>query len=312
MRLSDTRGVAPSFSVSIWELIPQVQSLSLETRGFICNQLGICDRRLKLAETGEVAEADLASEDSSWDSHFFDDRIALYYSVLYCTIVAAARARSLKRLFIPEVAIQKPFAVRALLPSWIDIEQWYIMDVRARTYPVSSKFWSDAAAALRPALAHASVWLSESALGIRESRTLSREEVQSLYAHFLIVESTPDFTGEEQIFHDHFEHNKIFHVPPPKEAPSIACSLVDLYLPWLAEDAGLAQQVADAWNAIAERNQADKVKCRCKRCNVLYGHQVKCPCECCARASRLAERLRRERMALGERRRVTSTIFLVP
>lgn len=39
-----------------------------------------------------------------------------------------------------------------------------------------------------------------------------------------------------------------------------------VYLQWLEEDAELAQQVADAWNAVADSGCADYVKCWCDRC----------------------------------------------
>lgn len=40
---------------------------------------------------------------------------------------------------------------------------------------------------------------------------------------------------------------------------------IELYLPWL-EEAELAQQVADAWNAVVDRGEADVVKCWCDLC----------------------------------------------
>lgn len=40
---------------------------------------------------------------------------------------------------------------------------------------------------------------------------------------------------------------------------------VKRYFPWL-EDAELAGQVADAWNEVVKRGEADKIKCPCKKC----------------------------------------------
>lgn len=43
------------------------------------------------------------------------------------------------------------------------------------------------------------------------------------------------------------------------------------YLPWLEEDAELAQQVADVWNAIVEHGKADALECECFSC---HGHRL--------------------------------------
>lgn len=45
----------------------------------------------------------------------------------------------------------------------------------------------------------------------------------------------------------------------------------ECYLPWLVRDVQLAQQVLEAWNAIVERGEADKVRCPCKECRASYG-----------------------------------------
>lgn len=39
-----------------------------------------------------------------------------------------------------------------------------------------------------------------------------------------------------------------------------------IYAAWFREDAVLAQQVADAWNAVVERGEADEVWCLCHQC----------------------------------------------
>lgn len=40
----------------------------------------------------------------------------------------------------------------------------------------------------------------------------------------------------------------------------------ELYFRWLRDDAQLAQQVADAWNELVQRGDADLVKCYCRKC----------------------------------------------
>ena len=41
------------------------------------------------------------------------------------------------------------------------------------------------------------------------------------------------------------------------------------YFAWLAEDAELAQQVADAWNELVRRGEAGKIKCDCQKCQLV-------------------------------------------
>lgn len=270
------------FSVPVWELASELECLSLETRSEVIWP-GIMDDGGKiLAVTDEAweEESGLVKDERSL---FYNRRLAAHYSVMYRIIAAAARGGKLRRLFIPEPAIQRPFAVRALVPFWVNVEVWHVMGVNARPISTPAKAWSDAASALRPALHHASTWLPESATGARSDRRLTLEDVQSLYALFTppAYASTPDFTGEQQVYQTHVA--LLSAAPTPVHGqPLFGHSLVNLYLPWLVEDASLAQQVADAWNAVVAQKEADKVKCRCERCNVLHVQgTVKCRCQWC-------------------------------
>lgn len=126
---------------------------------------------------------------------------------------------------------QQPFAVRALLPCWVQIESWG-RETR------SLRAWRAAATTLRPLLSRASRWLeSTSSSGQREERYLDEQEVQSLQAYFE-REDLPELVRDE-------------------------LSPAQPYLPWLHEDAALAKQVADAWNAVVRRGEADVVRCKC-------------------------------------------------
>lgn len=51
------------------------------------------------------------------------------------------------------------------------------------------------------------------------------------------------------------------------EREFLPSALLKLYLPWLEQDADLAQRVADAWNAVVERGEADLAKCCCLQCS---------------------------------------------
>lgn len=273
------------FIVPFWELGPMVQSLSLQvgTRsGFLYGQ------EAQYAETGEISEQDLKVIVSS-SSIFADHQMEMHVFAVHRTIAAAARGGKLKRLVLPQGSIQKPFAVRALLPYWIGVEERYIRDYSRFDNMWMSLYerWSTAASTLRPALAHASRWLPRST----PDGFLTRKDVQALHAYFAIQGSL-DFTGEEQRI---AAHDKIIHYDPIQH-PSLAKmdedtrivqrSFFDLYLPWLAEDGELAQQVAGTWNAVVQRGQADVVKCRCRLCNEENGYVVKCQCFICSTSSR--------------------------
>lgn len=142
-------------------------------------------------------------------------REVLHRSIASRTIIAAARGGKLKHLYVESV-VQYPFAIRALLPYWVSIENWL------PTYGgrVSERAWRGAAASLRPLLAHVSLWPNATATSTRHDRALSLQEVQGLQSYFQVT-GTPEITYS-------------------RDQP------VDRYLPWLAQDAELAQQVADA------------------------------------------------------------------
>lgn len=162
-------------------------------------------------------------------------RDKIHVAIATRTIIAAAKGGQLRHLNVTSL-VQHPFAVYTLLPYWVAIESW------GDRYQ-SMRSWQGAAASLRPLLAHCSLWLDTIAdSGPRASRGLTRQDLQGLEATFEATGGTPKLS-----YHDD---------PQP----------VDRYLPWLAEDKELAQEVADAWNAIVERGEADTVMCSCKKC----------------------------------------------
>lgn len=182
----------------------------------------------------------------------------LHCDIANRTIVAAARGGNLRQLLLSSaIAVsQKSFAVRALLPYWVAIDDfgsWETHMCRAEGW---QKQWYHAARTLRTVLAHCSLWLEESHIGARNSRLLTREDVQALRGYFsrFTAETLPKaftFTILQG------SARKIITRP---------FAIFGLYLPWLEEDAELAQQVADAWNAVVDRGEADVVKCKCEQC----------------------------------------------
>lgn len=166
------------------------------------------------------------------------------------TIITAARGGRLRRLYAGgdvTGSVDHAFAIPALLPYWVALDTWY--------EPTgSADGWANAALALRRLLAHASRW-SDGRRGWRsprQDRKLTCLENQSLGAQY----GRRDLSKMSPRLKFRPDTTQLDASPHP----------ADVYLAWLAQDAQLAQQVADVWNGIVEQGQADQQKCRCARC----------------------------------------------
>lgn len=173
-----------------------------------------------------------------------EERDAYNLTIACRTVVAAAKGGHL-RVLTASRFVQSPFAVRALLPLWVQLEP-----TEDQKYAFA---WQGAALSLRALLWHVSRKLDTADKEAQEQRStvdvdrhLTAQQLQSLQWRF-VPEELP----------------RIQVTPWPNDFPP---QPVQRYLPWLAEDAELAQQVADAWNAVVERGEADKVKCPCEKC----------------------------------------------
>lgn len=175
-----------------------------------------------------------------------DSGIEIHHGVSCRTIVTAAQGGRLRRLAVTAFGVQEPFAVRSLLPCWVKMDVWEDYDL----FVLPGDDWVASAWSLRPTLAHASMWLPESSPGARDDRRLTCSDVRSLLGHF-------ECAGVPAGMEPKFDYDE----------PDYRFS--SLYLPWLAEDIELAQQVADAWNAVVARGEADVVKCGCEKCRAL-------------------------------------------
>lgn len=230
----------------LWELASKLKYLSLTMRHMLTPRWTV-----EIPEQ-EVSEAELLSFELPEHLPVTQGKLnALHDSIASRTVVAAARGGQLRGLEIQECSVQRPFAVRALLPFWVGVkfDDWAAHYHRL-AYPEHK--WLSARSSLRPALAHLSLWRPGS--DPRTDRKLSMAEVRGLAAHFA-KRGTPNVVEPE---HDSRQGRDGKVAPHPLS--------IGLYLPWLAEDAELAQQVADAWNAVVERGEADEVMCRCERC----------------------------------------------
>lgn len=223
-------------SVPYWKLAGKLQSLSLD---FGNNDFFLLDEDQQLTEYDEELYASFEVPQKLPTAK--KDINSLHYSLASRTIIAAARGGHLKSLhFSNEGQVQPPFGMRALLPFWVPIESW-----RTHTLSGGSGKWVAAASTLRPLLAHSSLWLGTDT-SPRQDRLLKREDVQALQSHF-------KKSGIPELTHSYRS--------PKEPAP------VESYLPWLAEDEELAQQVADAWNKLVESGKADEIKCCCDKCS---------------------------------------------
>lgn len=168
-----------------------------------------------------------------------DAKTAMHLSIVYRTLVAAARGGQLRRLRLglDNNHLQVPFAVPSLLPFWVSIDKWNL-------HWRPAEQWEAAAVSLRPLLAHASLALSAASSSTTERR-LTREQVQSLHIYF--VEQGWPKIAQIGLY-------SITHAQPISALPH-----VERYLQWLEADAELAQRVADAWNSVVEHGDADAI-----------------------------------------------------
>lgn len=226
--------VSVILAVPLWELAGNLQDLELS--------IFLSEAHVDLV--GEHDEAELASfelpESLPTDG---EEMEVLHAHVASRTIIAAARGGQLRRLSAgSEHDLEPPFTNRALLPYWIDIEEW---DVQGGAYG-----WMIAASTLRRLLAHASLWINtEPHAAARQDRHLACQDIQLL----------------DWLYSD----DNMPSIAPLRD--DMESQPVEFYLPWLERDAALAQQVADAWNVVLERGGADDQPCRCSRCQDYLG-----------------------------------------
>lgn len=221
------------------------------------------------ADPRSIEEYDEGHDEASWASYeipeplptiemeeFYQAAEKLHLRIATRTIITAARGGRLRRLYASyhssnrkvtffDVDVEPPFAIPALLPYWVAIEQWY-------NVVGGMHGWQTAASTLRWLLAHASLWLdvAEGSVSPRQNRELTSQEIQSLHSRYTRID---------------------LHEIIPLEASEPAENLAHMhpledYLPWLAEDAELCQRVADVWNGIVALGQADDQECMCARC----------------------------------------------
>lgn len=217
-------------AVPLWDLVDNVRDLSLGM-----------GRQVDSEPDDEVQEQDeddfIHYELPPLPPTDYAAKDAVHIWISTKTIIAAARGGQLRRLTWDkhEGGLQYPFAIRALLPYWVRLEDY-------DAYP-NGIAWEGAARLLRPLLAHASLWAGiTSTEGARHDRRLAVRKVQTLRG--LVEDETCQ----------------------PIYAITRVSDAVSSYVEWLEEDEELAQEVTDAWNAVVEQREADLVQCRCKKC----------------------------------------------
>lgn len=183
----------------------------------------------------EQSEAEVNAVEAPLFSPIVDKKAREKYHVALVsrTIVAAARGGNLKDVCSDD-EVEKPFAVRALLPYWVQLESMNRNELE----------WLAATKALRLLLAHTSYLLERRE--IRDDRLLTLQDVQSLFSSFRDNKGLLKVTRARR---EDFRY-------------------VKRYLTWLNQDAELAQQVADAWNAVVQRGEASVIECCCDECPI--------------------------------------------
>lgn len=232
----------------LWELGPKLKELKLDFC-FLEHEHQEFVRNTSFFGTDELREEALASFELPsipWAGSQ-EEAKELIYRVVFRTVIAVSRGARLTCLLLPPETIQHPFAVRALLPSWVDVVDW----APAKPSELPIKRWYEAAATLRSALSHASFWKHGQIARPSHDQHLTREDMQSLRVYYTTMKHLPGFRFD------------LIYAEDP-------CPVVDLYLPWLEEDAELAQRVADTWNAIVRRGEANAVVCDCGPCSLEY------------------------------------------
>lgn len=220
-----------------WELASSLVGLSIKFSSWALSAPRYSHKGETKSEQYEAAlTKDLPAEPPAYGDH--EASYSHNYSIVVRTVIAAARGGRLRKLRIANDegginhAMISPFAVRDLLPYWVAIQDWV---------HTGGDEYVTVAEALRRVLAHASLWLDKaSTWKPRATRLLTRQDVQTL------------------------QHASRWE-------PDSPYATIALYLPWLCEDEELAGQVADAWNAVVQRGQADTVgrNCMCRRCRHL-------------------------------------------
>lgn len=69
--------------------------------------------------------------------------------------------------------------------------------------------------------------------------------------------------------HSHFKDNGAPILPEALSQRLAPAETIERYLPWLKDDMVLAQRVSEAWSAVVECREADKIRCGCIRCPAL-------------------------------------------
>lgn len=169
-------------------------------------------------------------------------------------MVVAAKGLRLRRLILNhdvDMGLWKPFAVRTLLPGWVGIAQWGRFEETFEQCDFGGlPGWEYAAVRLRRSLSHMSklrIITQASSAAAGASRLLTRSAVQAMHEEF-----------------------KTSGLPPLENQEAVRAlgkyEAMWWYFRWLREDVKLAQQVADAWNAVVERGEADLCECYCLKC----------------------------------------------
>lgn len=213
---------------------------------------------LRLSHPPESHHQHITPADDVNDKH---DK--LHNLIVSRTILAAVKNGHLKRLPFSRHPIQDVGAIRALVPLWLQVDHWELYF----NYHTPEYTWQAAASELRPLLSHISLWLKVAdADEEAPRRLLTGAEMQAFSAHF-IRDPNGDAPPTPQLTARSIDCDGCFY-------EGFGIKAIVLYLRWFEEDAALAQQVADAWNVIVRRGEADRVRCYGAECDARWEYRI--------------------------------------
>lgn len=232
------------------------------------------DYRDDYLSTNSITAEDLIAFDVPSHPSLSPGEIDIPTATIWRTIVTAARGERLRGLTVSFNSVDvfwRPFAVQELLPAWIGINTWMRTAEWDQMYSseladwdtldwsdTRSSLWVVAAHMLRRALFHMSrlpAAQRDVLLDATNPALLTLVDVQAMLNHFT-VSGLPRLSDPDD--------KEVMTELPASHL--VQGSPIDHYFHWLLEDAELAQQVADALNAVVSRGSADLLKCYCRKC----------------------------------------------
>lgn len=233
-----------ALSVPLWEMTGHLKYLHLDLPSlFESHTVGEIEEEADVDPVPEDLPAAIAEVKEDVDEREQADHVHLFLAEH--AVVTAVKGGKLKHINV-NMELYQPFAIRSLVPYWVHMESW---GEWKDSWAEGKWKWVRAAVGLRHTLYHASLWLGTTPTsGRRFNRNLTTQDILPLQAHFK-SKGSPEMNDQTTEYFDSLTFT------------------IEQYLPWLAEDIFLANQVAEAWNRVVDSGDQDRIQCLCKMCN---------------------------------------------